>query len=285
MINWKSKLLLFVKHFYIYIFLALIYIPMVLIIILSFTGQTSRGNINYGLEGDGSFENYPELFSNNAFTNALAGSLLLGVVTTPVVVIIATITCFGIWRSATLQKQSVLLSSNLTIASPDAITGISLMLLFTSTIVPLGVDLGFFTVILAHISFGVPYAIIAIYPRMTKLNPNTVLASYDLGSGKIRTFFKVVVPFLLPGIISGAIIAFAMSLDDYVITNLVNGSYQTIGTAIYSTRKGIKAWVVTFGAIMVMITFVIILVKSVFIYFKSKKNAAKKITNAMEGSL
>jgi spermidine/putrescine transport system permease protein len=181
-----------------------------------------------------------------------------------------------------VQKQAVLLSSNLTVASPDAITGISLMLLFTSTIVPMGIDLGFFTVILAHISFGVPYAIIAIYPRMTKLNPNTVLASYDLGAGKIRTFFKVVVPFLLPGIISGAIVAFAVSLDDYVITNLVNGSYQTIGTAIYSTRKGIKAWVITFGAIMVLITFVIVIAKSTFMFYKTKKALAKKVRNVME---
>jgi spermidine/putrescine transport system permease protein len=94
--NWKNKLLVFFRHFYIYIFLAAIYLPLILVVILSFGGQTTRGNINYGFEGDATFANYPELFKDNAFTNALVGSLLLGLVTTPIVIIIATITCFGI---------------------------------------------------------------------------------------------------------------------------------------------------------------------------------------------
>jgi spermidine/putrescine transport system permease protein len=113
--------------------------------------------------------------------------------------------------------------------------------MFSITLIPLGVDLGFFTVVLAHISFGIPYAIIAIYPRMSKMNVNIIYAAYDMGYGKVKTFFKVIIPYLAPAIVAGATIAFAMSLDDFIITNLVNGSFQTIGTAIYSTRKGIKA--------------------------------------------
>jgi spermidine/putrescine transport system permease protein len=105
----------------------------------------------------------------------------------------------------------------------------------------MGVNLGFFTVVLAHISFGVPYAIIAIYPRMQKMNMNLIYASQDCGYNKTQTFFKVIIPYLMPAIITGATIAIAMSMDDFVITNLTNGSFQTIGTAIYSTRKGIKA--------------------------------------------
>jgi spermidine/putrescine transport system permease protein len=171
-----------------------------------------------------------------------------------------------------------LAASNIAITSPDAITGISLMLLFTATLIPMGINLGFFTVILAHISFGVPYAIIAIYPRMAKLKPNIVLASYDLGAGKIYTFFKIIVPFLLPGIISGAIVSIAMSLDDYVITNLVNGSFQTIGVAIYSTRKGIKAWVVTFGAVIIILTFVIIGIRTAILYLQHKRSNLKKLS-------
>jgi spermidine/putrescine transport system permease protein len=96
-------------------------------------------------------------------------------------------------------------------------------------------------VVLAHISFCTPYAILAIYPRMAKMNRNQLLASYDLGRSKMSTFFKITVPYLMPAILSGMAIVLAMSLDDYVITNLVNGSFQTLGTLIYSTRKGIKA--------------------------------------------
>jgi spermidine/putrescine transport system permease protein len=107
--------------------------------------------------------------------------------------------------------------------------------------VALGFDLGFFTVILAHVSFCTPYAIVAIYPRMAKMNQNQLLASYDLGHSKLDTFCKITIPHLMPAILSAVAIVLAMSLDDFIITNLVNGSFQTIGTLIYSTRKGIKA--------------------------------------------
>ncbi|MDE6476906.1 MAG: ABC transporter permease subunit [Mycoplasmoidaceae bacterium] len=132
-------------------------------------------------------------------------------------------------------------SSKLSLVNPEVITGISLSLLFSSTIIPLGLDFGFVTVLLAHISFCTPYAIITIYPRMAKMNSNLILASYDLGYSKTKTFFKVIVPYLFPAILSAFAIVLAMSLDDFIITNLVNGSFQTIGTAIYTTRKGIKA--------------------------------------------
>jgi spermidine/putrescine transport system permease protein len=105
----------------------------------------------------------------------------------------------------------------------------------------MGFNFGFFTVALAHISFCTPYAIVAIYPRMAKMNPNLMLASYDLGHSKTNTFLKVVLPYLLPAILSATAICAAMSLDDFVITNLVNGDFQTIGTLIYTSRKGIKA--------------------------------------------
>ncbi|GHU50339.1 hypothetical protein FACS189459_4030 [Bacilli bacterium] len=108
--------------------------------------------------------------------------------------------------------------------TPDAITGISLVMLFSATWIALGAQLGFATVVLAHISFCTPYAIIAIYPKMQKMNYNHVLASYDLGYTKTKTFVKIVIPFLMPAIIGGASIVFAMSFDDFVITYLVNGS-------------------------------------------------------------
>jgi spermidine/putrescine transport system permease protein len=105
----------------------------------------------------------------------------------------------------------------------------------------MGFNLGFFTVVLAHISFCTPYAIVAIYPRMAKMNQNQLLASYDLGHTKMNTFWKITIPYLMPALLAAVAIVLSMSLDDFIITNLVNGSFQTIGTLIYSTRKGIKA--------------------------------------------
>jgi len=266
----------FLKQWYVFMFLAIIYIPMVIIVLMSLQGQTSRGNVQNNF-GTWSALNYLELFKDDQFVNALINSLILGAVTTPIVVIVSTLTCFGIWKARKIQTKAVLLASNITIVSPDAITGISLLVIFSITVIPLGLNLGFFTVVLAHISFGIPYGIITIYPRMAKMNMNLVNASYDLGYNKFQTFFKVIIPYLAPAIIAGASIAFAMSLDDFIITNMVNGSFQTIGTAIYSTRKGIKAWVVTFGAFVVLITMLAVVLISIRKTIIMKKNAKKKI--------
>lgn len=261
----------FLKRSYIFILLAVIYIPLIFIVIMSFNGQTDRGNINLNF-GTPSTVNYIELFKTNEFVNGLLNSLLLSVIVTPICVLLGVTTCFGIWNSTKTRTSVVMLSSRLSLVNPEIINGISLSLLFASTIVPMGFDFGFFTVVLAHISFCTPYAIITIYPRMVKMNSNLIYASYDLGYSKIKTFFKVVIPYLMPAIFSGIAIVLAMSLDDFVITNLVNGSFQTIGTAIYSTRKGIKAWVVTFGAIIVICAFIIMFIAGfVKKYKKGKK--------------
>ena len=92
------------------------------------------------------------------------------------------------------------------------------------------------------------------------MNNTLVLASYDMGYSKIRTFMKITVPHLLPSIFTAAVIVIAMSWDDFIITNMVNGSWQTLGVAIYMTRKGIKAWVVTFGAILMLAGIITMLV-------------------------
>ncbi|MDR2823135.1 MAG: ABC transporter permease [Mycoplasmataceae bacterium] len=267
------------KRWYIYIILFLIYVPLVVIILLSFNGQTTRGNIelNFGVP---TVVNYIELFKNDEFINALLNSVILSVCVVPVTVMIAIITCFGLWKSKPYQLNSVMFATKLTIVNPEAITGISLALLFASTWVSLGFDLGFFTVFLSHISFCVPYAIVAIYPRMAKMNQNQILASYDLGHSRVNTFFKITIPHLLPAILSAIAITLAMSLDDFIITNLVNGSFQTVGTLIYTTRKGIKAWVVTFGAIVIIITLVLILAFGIKKYYKLRSQNKQKATSS-----
>lgn len=268
----------FFKKTYIYIILAMIYIPLIIIILLSFNGQTDRGNVNVNF-GVPTVVNYLKLFENNEFVNGLLNSLIVLIVVVPVSVFIATITCFGIWntRQKSKMKSFVLSTSKFSIANPDAITGISLSLLFTSTWVALGFDLGLFTVILAHISFCIPYALITIYPKMSKMNYNLVLGSYDLGYSKLKTFFKIVLPYLMPAILGAVAITMAMSLDDFIITNLVNGSQQTISTAIYTTRKGIKAWVVTFGALIIIVTMIVIIVFAVYKYSRAKNRNLKAL--------
>lgn len=277
--NKRNSFFGLLKKFYIYIILLAIYVPLIIIVAISFNQPSARGNIgmNFGVP---TFVNYINLFKNDEFINALINSLLLLVVVTPISLLLAITTCLGMWRAKPYQTNAVMFASKITIINPEAITGISLVVLFSSTWIAMGFNFGFFTVALAHISFCTPYAIVAIYPRMAKMNPNLMLASYDLGHSKTNTFFKVTLPYLLPAILSAAAICAAMSLDDFVITNLVNGDFQTIGTLIYTSRKGIKAWIIAFGAFVIVITITVILITGIAKYVKFRRNTIKRSINA-----
>lgn len=261
----------FFKKFYIFFVLTIIYLPMIFIVLLSFSHPTAKGNINVNFTSP-TFVNYLNLFSNDEFLNGLMNSVLLTIIVVPIALIIGIITCFGIWRNASKIRRIVSFINSTSISTPEVITGISLSLLFATTWIPLGLNLGFFTIVLSHISFCVPYAIVAIYPRMAKMKDSIVLASYDLGHSKITTFFKIIIPYLMPAILSAAAIVVSMSFDDFIITSLVNGSTQTIGVLIYSARRGIKAWVITFGAISLIITFIVTLIIASKKYVTMKKN-------------
>lgn len=248
----KSSFFNWLRKSYIFLIVAATYIPLIIVVILSFTTASNKGNLNLGFDFN-SGENWLNLFKNNDFLNAFTNTIIIVSITVPISTIIATVTCFGIWNAKQFYKSSVMGISKVNMIIPDVITGIGLAILFSITIIPLSINLGFATVILAHISFCTPYAIVIIYPRMQKMNKNLILASMDLGYSSIYTFFKVTIPFLMPAILSGALVVFAMSFDDFIITKLVGGKVNTISTEIYSMAKGIKMWAVTFGALVVII--------------------------------
>lgn len=271
----KKNFFSWLRRSYILIIIAIIYIPLIVVVFLSFTQPSAKGNVNVNFDFNGG-ENWIQLFKNDDFLNALANTAIILAFVVPISTIIATITAFGIWNSKQVYVNSVLGASKVNMVIPDIITGISLALLFSVTIIPLGVNLGFATIILAHISFCTPYALVIIYPRMQKMKKSLISASLDLGYSKIATFFKVTIPFLLPAILSGAAIVFGMSFDDFIITKLVGGKINTISTEMYSMAKGIKAWAVTFGAIVVLITFAVAIVLGIKKYMTEKKNKTIK---------
>lgn len=268
----KQGFLSFLRQWYIFIILALIYIPLIFIIILSFNGSSERGNILTNITGF-DISNYLELFKNNEFIGSLINTILVVIVVMPVSVIIALVTCFGMWFSKKHINQLTKSMYNSNIAIPDIITGISLSMLFGFVWLPLGLNFGYLSVVISHISFCVPYAIVAIYPRLMSLKMNLINASNDLGVSNFKTFFKIVIPYLTPSIISACVIVTALSFDDFVITSLVNGNFNTISSMIYQSAKGIKAWIVTFGAILVFcfIFFSIILFINKSIKMKKEK--------------
>ncbi|MCV3728510.1 ABC transporter permease [Ureaplasma miroungigenitalium] len=274
-INKGQQIVSWLRRFYIFIVLAVIYIPLIVIIFLAFTQPSIRGNITTAFQWNGG-ENFLELASSQ-FTSALLNSLIISVIVIPISIFLGLITTFGIWHARSIYKKSVLNTSKTNIAVPDIITGISLALLFTSTFLPLGINFGFATIVLAHISYCTPYAIMIFYPRMMKMNKNLILASYDLGYSKVQTFFKIVIPHLLPSLFSAIIVVFAITFDDYAITRLVGGKVNTISTELYQMAKGVKAWAIAFGALMILLTILIIII--IAIYQIIKTGNRKRTTN------
>lgn len=251
-----NSVLVFFRKTYIYFLLSLIYIPLIFIVALSFNGQSIKGNINLNFSDGATGENWISLLSDlssDGFLANLLNSVLVALLVTPISVIIGLFTTFGMWSAKQKTKNFIRSASSINISIPDIIAGISLSLLFAVIWIPLGLDYGYATTVIAHISFCTPYAIVAIYPRMASLKNNLINASNDLGASKFKTFMKVIVPHVSPSIIAAAIIVTAISFDDFVITLLVSGNFRTIATKIYLSAKGIKAWIVTFGALLVIL--------------------------------
>lgn len=272
----KNKVINWIKNTYIYIILAIIYIPLIVLTIWSFSAPSDKGNMQSGFVWDGG-SNYLNLFNDNDFLNGFMNSFIIAGITTPIAVSLGVITCYAIWNSNKYMHNSTLAIARVSLVNPEIITGISLTLLFASTWIALGFNLGFFTVILSHISFCTPYAIITVYPRMLKFKKNLIDASNDLGYNSFVTFFKIVVPYLLPSIIGASALVLVMSFDDFIITNLVRGRISTISTEMYLMAKGIKAWAVTFGSFLVMIFIVFILIKFTTLKVKDRKNKINEI--------
>ncbi|MDQ0513867.1 spermidine/putrescine transport system permease protein [Mycoplasmoides fastidiosum] len=265
------------KMSYIWVVLALIYIPLIIVVFLSFTDPSVRGNVVLNFERNwNSGENFSRLFVdlsyNGNFISSLVNSIIIAAIVTPISLVIGTLTTFGIWRAKEITKANVLNVSKITIINPDVITGISLSTLFVIAFLPLGLNFGWVTIILAQISFTVPYVIVTLYPKMMKMNIILLLASYDLNYRKFETFIKIVVPYLMPSIFGATLIAFAVSFDDFIITNLVRGRVTTIATELYTMSKGIKSWAITFGALIVLITLGIIALLSIFKIVKTNRN-------------
>ena len=221
------------KKIYIALIFIFLYAPIVTLMVLSFNASKTRAKW-----GGFTLKWYIELFQNRDIMEALWNTLLIAVISSLVATIIGTIACVSM-STMKRKSRSVLLGiTNIPMLNADIVTGISLMLLFIS----FGFRFGLGTILLSHITFNIPYVILSVMPRMKQLNPSTYEAALDLGASHITAFFKVIFPDLLPGIMSGLLMAFTMSLDDFIITHFTKGAgVDTLSTKIYTeVKKGIK---------------------------------------------
>lgn len=222
---------------YLGLVLLMLYLPIIFIAIFSFTTAKSLGNWT-GF----TFQLYENLFtgansSSVALLSALKNTILIALMASTVSTVLGTLAAIGIYNMRGRAKRTIQFLNNVPMLNPDIITGVSLFLLF----VFLHVSKGYVTVVLAHITFCTPYVVLNVLPRLTQLNPNIYEAALDLGATPSQALSKVLIPQLRPGMVSGFILAFTMSLDDFAVTYFTAGSsgLDTLSTYIYAdARKG-----------------------------------------------
>ncbi len=210
-----------------------LYLPMLVLIVGSFnTGK----NLSHF---DGfTFQQYTRLFQDRSLLKLLGNSLLLSVLASLTATVFGTLSAVGIRSLRPRLRKVVMTLTNIPMTNPDIVTGVSLSLLFTfvgGSMLGMRNSLSFWTLLIAHITFNLPYVILNVMPKLNQLDPALRDAAMDLGCTPVQSFFKVTLHEILPGVISGAIMAFTMSLDDFVISYFVSGmDFVTLPVHIYS---------------------------------------------------
>lgn len=221
------------------------YFPIVYMLVFSFNGSRSLTSF------DGfSLQWYQKMFSDRNMMQAIYYTLTTAVIATFVATIVGTITAIGLSRSRKVVRDVVQQVNDLPIMNPDIVTAVGLMLFYVS----LHIEKGFLTMVLAHIAFCIPYVILSVAPKLRGMDPNLTEAAMDLGAKPSQALRKVIVPQILPGIISGALIAFTMSFDDFTISYFVSGNgVNNISTLVWTMSKRINPSINSLSTIIVLI--------------------------------
>lgn len=256
---------------YIWLLLIILYAPIVFIAIFSFTESKVLGNWT-GF----STKLYSNLFTGDmqgtaSLMSAIENTLLIALIAATVSTFLGTVAAIGIHNMRGRGKQAITFLNNIPMLNPDIITGVSLFLLF----VFLHVSQGYVTVVLAHITFCTPYVVLNVLPKLTQMNPNIYEAALDLGATPYQALKKVLIPMLKPGMISGFILAFTMSLDDFAVTFFTRGTIglDTLSTYIYTDAR--KGGLTPELRPLITLMFVGVLVLLIVINIRNIRNARK----------
>ena len=229
-----------------------LYAPILVMIALSFNASVSRSQWT-GF----TFDWYVKLFHDPAILGALKTTIEVAVIATVVSTVIGTLGAIGIHSMNTGMANVLINVSYLPMTTPDIVTGVSLMLMFIFVHVPLGK----WTMIMAHIAFDTPYVLFSVLPKLRQMNPNLYEAALDLGCHPIKALYKVIIPEITPGIFTGALLAFTMSLDDFVISYFTSSDmYPNLSRIVYSSTKlGVKPTMYALSTLM-FVTILLLLV-------------------------
>ena len=205
----------------------MIFTPILVILVLSINASTK----GYSWEGF-TLKWYLELFQNDVMREPIMNTLVIAFASTIIATVLGTMFAIGINALEKKKRIQMMVINNVPVVNPDIVTGISLMIVFSL----LSFTLGYYTVLIAHVFFSIPYVVLSIMPRLKKLDPNLYEAGLDLGCSRISGVFRVILPNISTGIISGALMAFTMSIDDFIITYFTSGAeYMNVSTWLYAT--------------------------------------------------
>ncbi|MBQ5613248.1 MAG: ABC transporter permease [Clostridia bacterium] len=223
----------FLSRFYIGIIFFILYAPILVVVLFSFNASGSLSEF-----AGFSLYWYKDLFRNGEALQALKNSLILAVTSSLAATALGTLAAFAIARTKSRRKQKLMEGiSNIPMMNPDIVTGVSMMLLFVGVGAMLRLDdtLGFWTMLLAHTTFNLPYVILSVLPKFRQMDKSLTEAALDLGCTPAQTFLRVELPSILPGVVSGLMMGFTLSLDDFVISHFVSSpDFKTLPLYIYN---------------------------------------------------
>lgn len=244
----------------IFIFL---YAPIAVMMVFSFNKSSST----YQMSGLSTYW-WKEMFHDAAAMTSLKNTVILAVVTAAVSTVLGILAAVGLFLTKNkLYKRTMLSATNIPLMNPEIVTGISMMLLFVfaGTLVHKNEVLGFSTLLIAHVTFCLPYVILNVMPKLRQFDSNVYEAAVDLGCRPLKAFFKVVMPDIMSGIITGAVMSFTLSLDDFIISYFTNGpSFQTLPIYIFSlTKKRVKPDMFALSTLMFAVIIILLILMNI----------------------
>lgn len=242
-----------VKKLYLLLIFIFLYAPVLILIVFSFNNSKSRGHwAGFTLKW------YNDLFRDKQIMSSLYYTIIVALLASLIATVVGTAAAIGIHNMGKVKKSIVMNLTYLPVLNPDIVTGISLMILFIFVNIPLG----FGTLLMAHISFNLPYVILSVLPKLKQLNKHLFEAALDLGASPFYAFWKVILPEIMPGIITGFLLSFTLSLDDFVISFFTTGSgVSTLSITIYSmARRGINPKINALSTLMFIVVLGLLLI-------------------------
>ena len=251
--------------------LMFLYVPIFVLIVFSFNETKSR-SVFSGFTLDW----YAKLFRNEVIISSLMNTIIIAVIASIAATLLGTLAAIGINSMRKVPKAIVMNITNMPIVNPEIVTGVSLMLLFVFFAARMNLEFGFVTLVIAHITFDVPYVILNVMPKFRQMDPNLFEAAQDLGCSPFTALRKVILPEIMPGVVSGFLMSFTFSLDDFVISYFTSGSTsQTLPITIYSmTRRKISPENNALSTLIFVVVVIVLVVKHIIETKQEQRNRA-----------